>query len=335
MAFDPIRRRVVLFGGTTGPLADLADTWEFNPATNQWSEVAIAGPSPRNGCQLAHDPLTGKMVLFGGAGRDGAFDLAGTWLYNGVQWRVAAQQNSIEPLSRANYALSTDTGRQRIILHGGRGRHPFPTMTNFGDSWEWDGIQEQWTLVPASPSAPGVLYAASGVESPTGDPLVLFGSTPPVSNEVRAFSGPGRATIVRQPAIEPAENAALLHVGVLGSGIVTYQWFRDGSPLNFEAYPTSRRATLRIEAPSQADVGTYHCVVSDSCGDVESVGIYFDVAPPCYADFNQDGGIDGNDIDAFFIAWESGDSQADVNQDGGVDGSDVSVFFAAWENGGC
>ncbi|MBS0195994.1 MAG: hypothetical protein JSR77_04475 [Planctomycetes bacterium] len=64
-------------------------------------------------------------------------------------------------------------------------------------------------------------------------------------------------------------------------------------------------------------------------------GIYDGGSTPCPADFNQDGGIDGADVDAFFAAWESGDPSADVNQDGGVDGADVSVFFAAWEAGGC
>ncbi len=64
-------------------------------------------------------------------------------------------------------------------------------------------------------------------------------------------------------------------------------------------------------------------------------GIYDCGSTPCPADFNQDGGIDGGDVDAFFAAWESGDSSADVNQDGGVDGADVSAFFAAWEAGGC
>lgn len=55
----------------------------------------------------------------------------------------------------------------------------------------------------------------------------------------------------------------------------------------------------------------------------------------CFADFNQDGGIDGSDIDAFFLAWEAGDFSADVNDDGGVDGSDVDRFFQAWEAGAC
>lgn len=56
---------------------------------------------------------------------------------------------------------------------------------------------------------------------------------------------------------------------------------------------------------------------------------------PCPADFNQDGGIDGSDVDAFFTQWEAGNAAADTNQDGGVDGSDIAFFFQAWEAGGC
>lgn len=58
-------------------------------------------------------------------------------------------------------------------------------------------------------------------------------------------------------------------------------------------------------------------------------------APPCPADFNQDGGVDGGDIESFFLAWEDSLPEADVNQDGGVDGGDVQTFFVAWEAGGC
>ena len=56
---------------------------------------------------------------------------------------------------------------------------------------------------------------------------------------------------------------------------------------------------------------------------------------PCPADFNQDGGVDGGDVEAFFISWEAGAVPADVNADGGVDGSDVESFFTAWQAGGC
>ncbi len=57
--------------------------------------------------------------------------------------------------------------------------------------------------------------------------------------------------------------------------------------------------------------------------------------PPCFADYNQDGGIDGADVEAFFRDWEAGESGADVNQDGGVDGGDVGRFFEAWEAQHC
>lgn len=55
----------------------------------------------------------------------------------------------------------------------------------------------------------------------------------------------------------------------------------------------------------------------------------------CIADFNQDGGVDGSDIGAFFTAWEAGSAEADINADGGIDGADVSDFFTAWERGAC
>jgi len=61
----------------------------------------------------------------------------------------------------------------------------------------------------------------------------------------------------------------------------------------------------------------------------------FGPAAGCFADFNNDGGIDGGDIEAFFNAWEAGAGSADVNQDGGVDGGDIETFFGAWEAGGC
>ncbi len=55
----------------------------------------------------------------------------------------------------------------------------------------------------------------------------------------------------------------------------------------------------------------------------------------CVADYNGDGGVDGSDVEAFFVSWQDGDAGADVNEDGGVDGGDVEFFFTRWEAGGC
>jgi len=57
--------------------------------------------------------------------------------------------------------------------------------------------------------------------------------------------------------------------------------------------------------------------------------------PPCAADFNQDGGVTGNDVQAFFVEFEAGVTCGDVNLDGGVTGDDVVYFFGLFEAGGC
>jgi hypothetical protein len=65
---------------------------------------------------------------------------------------------------------------------------------------------------------------------------------------------------------------------------------------------------------------------------------YLDPAPACPAcpaDFDQDGGVTGADVEAFFLAFESGDACGDTDLDGGVTGADVEAFFLAFEAGGC
>jgi hypothetical protein len=51
----------------------------------------------------------------------------------------------------------------------------------------------------------------------------------------------------------------------------------------------------------------------------------------CVSDWNYDGGVDSDDVIAFFADWDI--SQADYNGDGGTDGDDIIVFFGAWDAG--
>lgn len=57
--------------------------------------------------------------------------------------------------------------------------------------------------------------------------------------------------------------------------------------------------------------------------------------PPCAADFDQDGGVTGSDIGAFFAVFELGLPCGDVDGDGGVTGGDIGAFFQVYEAGGC
>lgn len=77
----------------------------------------------------------------------------------------------------------------------------------------------------------------------------------------------------------------------------------------------------------------------DGLVNIEDQGFTFEcnpsACPVCPADYNQDGGVTGDDIAAFFADFEDGDGCADTNLDGGITGDDIAAFFAAYETGGC
>lgn len=124
-AWDPRRRRLVVFGGYTardGALDALGDTWEFGDG--QWHELAVTGPSARYGASAAYDDDLGEVVLFGGNGAS-----ADTWSWDGSRWR---RLDAGDVPGRYNAAVSA----------GALGR----PMLRFGG---WDGTRRQrdtWTL---------------------------------------------------------------------------------------------------------------------------------------------------------------------------------------------
>ncbi|MBS0196118.1 MAG: hypothetical protein JSR77_05115 [Planctomycetes bacterium] len=118
-------------------------------------------------------------------------------------------------------------------------------------------------------------------------------------------------------------------------------WTQGGGMRALREVLTERGVTglnvfILREARGISDDGTVICGIGTSL-DGYTLGwvANLNVVPPCPADFNQDGGVDGSDVAAFFQAWEGGDASSDVNQDGGIDGGDVEYFFVRWSAGGC
>ena len=91
---------------------------------------------------------------------------------------------------------------------------------------------------------------------------------------------------------------------------------------------TLQSITFSDKSSGRANVGIYALTIRDGAPGTPA-------CPPCAADFNMDGGVDGADIESFFSAWESGGGCGDTNLDGGVDGGDIEAFFSVWEAGGC
>lgn len=94
--------------------------------------------------------------------------------------------------------------------------------------------------------------------------------------------------------------------------------------------------------------GTWTLTITDNAGlDVGAINAFsfatLDTNPscagggcaPCAADYNQDGGVTGDDVESFFLDFAEGLTCADVNLDGGVTGDDVETFFFFFGQGGC
>ncbi len=72
--------------------------------------------------------------------------------------------------------------------------------------------------------------------------------------------------------------------------------------------------------------------IGNASGNLELDELIFEIAPPvCPADWDGSGGIDGDDIGAFFVDWQAG--TADIDGSGGVDGDDITIFFDHWQAG--
>ena len=129
MAFDPIRKRTVLFGGSTTFTMD--DTWEWDG--NLWLAADAGTPGRRDALGLAWNHTAGSMVLFGGY-RGGAGTFADTWSRSGgVAWTAEAPLASPPP--RSSLAMAWDPVGRRVVMTGGW----LPYQELKQDTWTFDG----------------------------------------------------------------------------------------------------------------------------------------------------------------------------------------------------
>jgi hypothetical protein len=204
----------------------------------------------------------------------------------------------------------------------------------------------------------GSVYALAFL--PNGD--VVAGGDFTTTNGSKApyfarYSMTGTPVATMSPSshtVDSGQNVTISASVANGYSNVTYQWTRNGVNIRdgvngaspgggvvsgsngaFSSPTIGSVATLTIEGASWADSGEYLAVFTNACGSATSQPAEVVVTAGCIADVNQDGGIDGTDVEVFFTAWEAGTPTGDVNRDGGVDGADLPVFFDAWEAGGC
>ncbi len=125
MAFDPVRQRLVLFGGRNNAQnAVLNDLWEFDGTA--WQQRTPVGPAPA--ARFAHamtwDASRSRIVLGFGSGSPSLFgsNFADLWEWNGTTWsqRLSSGPPRIAPM------LGHDPVRGELVLCGGHVLPLFP-----------------------------------------------------------------------------------------------------------------------------------------------------------------------------------------------------------------
>ncbi len=175
-AYDPLRDRVLVFGGET-PEGLTNQLWELRLSpTPQWILLAPTGtpPSPRSYTSMIYDPIRDRMVLFGGF-KGGSIpqytndiyflELGGAnpnWVYSGA--------NNPYPDIRAGHSAVYDSRHDRMVVFGG--------FTGPPDNRTWTlelaGIP---TWIPLPSLGPSSRQYHSAVYDTTGDRMFIYGGT--------------------------------------------------------------------------------------------------------------------------------------------------------------
>ena len=157
MAYDVTRARTVLLSGANG-----TTTWEYNGATQAWTQVFPTTSPSFNSARLAWDPASGRVI----AVNRGSSSLE-TWSWNGTTWTLLSSTGP----ALVGFALATDTARNKVMLFGGATSNTFASETN--DLWEWTGFG--WSARVVSGTLPPRQRNAVMVYDASRSKLVLLG----------------------------------------------------------------------------------------------------------------------------------------------------------------
>ncbi len=171
--FDAARNRVIVFGGEDAS-GFRNDVWAFTlDGTPHWTQLAPQGaaPEPRTQHCAVFDPVSNRMIVFGGRGSSGY--LADTWelsLNGQPVWSQMTPAGS-PPGARHSASAAYDTRRHAMIVSGGV--DGFSTRNEIF-ILSLEGVV-RWTLKPQAAGGPAARRNHVSVYDLVADRLVIFG----------------------------------------------------------------------------------------------------------------------------------------------------------------
>lgn len=154
MAFDSVRKRVVLFGGLNDSGLVLGDTWEIDPSVNEWIQKQPISPAADRAQSVAsYDPVTNLIYLFGGASDAAVLDDHIAYDGSTSQWSTLSP--TAPPAGRKAHGMCYDSVRLVHVLFGGVNSTSTAVLA---DIHEFDSSTLTWS--PITPSTTGIYETA-------------------------------------------------------------------------------------------------------------------------------------------------------------------------------
>ncbi len=199
--------RMIVFGGrrddNTGTQY-FNDAWVLDLTTNQWSAVAPPAEDPRPAGRWLHgagfDPVTHKLVIFGGSNASGC--LSDVWVLSnadGISPNPAWTQvtpSGTGPGGRAAFISAYDGASDRLIVAGGNNCSGWPAASAYvlnnaanGPGPAWTSLSPSGSLVPGSA---GEIFGA-GFYDAGSDRLAFWGYTFPLNRYMMLSNASGTA----------------------------------------------------------------------------------------------------------------------------------------------
>jgi hypothetical protein len=278
--YDPVRDRVLVFGGDGGPF--LNDVWELTlGGTLAWNELHPSGslPERRRQHSMIYDPVRDRLVVFGGFYVNRLNDVWALSLGDSPAW-TRLFSSTTPPNPRMGHAAVYDPIRDRMVVFGGDvGPNQFsnelwalsfdaptPTQVSFGGAdVSADRVRLTWIVPDASQLQADVERSAGdahewiflGSASLEGDRLVFE------DHDVTAGTrygyrlverAPDRATVLDEQWVTVPPRAVLALAGASPNPAPDDLWVAFSLPA--EGRATLELFDLKGRMLAQREVGT-------------------------------------------------------------------------------